>query len=197
MTDTAPTLSHHFVAFLDLLGFATMVEDAAERHGQGRSSLLRLREVHEQTRARFERMQGYTLFQFSDSIVVARRFERHLLQEFLSVVADYQRSLLERRLLCRGGIAYGKHFVDGTFLFSAGLIAAYRLEQAVARYPRVVVSSDLLSLVAASPADLAGLPLLKEDDGVAFVDFLRGADAEAIRPVIVSLLTLIRHSFLG
>src|SRR5262245_56824982 len=118
MNAEVPALAHHFVAFLDLLGFSAMVAGEAEHAGDDRSSFLKLRDAHQQTRSRFEKMPGYTLFQFSDSIVLARQFDKHALPEFLGVVADYQRSLLERELLCRGGIAYGKHFVDGSFLFS-------------------------------------------------------------------------------
>jgi len=90
---------------------------------------------------------------------------------FASRVADYQRLLLDEQLLCRGGIAVNKHFSNGSFTFSAGLIQAYKVESKAARYPRVVISPEVLDLVY---PDRTGIPniLVKEDDGLLFVDYI-------------------------
>ena len=111
------------------------------------------------------------LIQFSDSIVFSRPFELTALGQFLETVTTWQRSLLCDGLLCRGGVTFGKHFVRDRFLFSKGMIDAYHLEAAQARYPRVVVSDNLLQLAGPS-LDISELRLLKEEDGVVFVDYL-------------------------
>jgi hypothetical protein len=59
-------------------------------------------------------------------------------------------------------------------MMSAGLVSAYLLEKDRARYPRVVVSDDLLTLVGSK--NFRQAKLLSEDDGVVFVDYLRGGD---------------------
>jgi hypothetical protein len=87
------------------------------------------------------------------------------------MVAQYQRLLLEEEVVSRGGIAINKHFSNGSFTFSAGLIDAYHLESKSARYPRVVVSPEVIDLVF---PDKQSIPdtLIKEDDGLFFVDYL-------------------------
>ena len=62
-------------------------------------------------------------------------------------------------------------------MFSKGLIDAYHLESLLAKYPRIVVSENLLEL--ANPTiDIAALKVVREEDGVAFVDYLSENRAE-------------------
>lgn len=125
-----------------------------------------------------------SITQFSDSVVIARPYDQEQFHAFIGGVATYQRLLLDQGLLCRGGIAVDKHFSNGSFTFSAGLISAYMVESTAARYPRVVVSKDVLDLVFPS---LEGVPkgLVKEDDGLLFVDYL-GATSRTRPKALVS-----------
>lgn len=63
------------------------------------------------------------------------------------MISNYQYSLLSKGVLCRVGMSYRKHFSTEDFLFSNGMIEAYRLDSAVAITPRVIISSELLDLV--------------------------------------------------
>lgn len=163
-------LSSHFVAFIDLLGFSEMVRADCES-SQGPKFLRLLYDAHLRATSIFGRDLDAGLTQFSDSVVFSRPFDLSALPDFISSIAAWQRSLLMDGLLCRGGIAFGKHFAKERFLFSKALIDAYHLESNKAKYPRIIVSHDLMEL-AASKVNLSELRVVKEEDGAAFVDYL-------------------------
>lgn len=159
----------HYVAFLDVLGFSEMVE--ADLVDQVQGNLAKLFRCHQSAAVIFRDDVNCQIIQFSDSIVVATPYDANRFEWFAARVADYQRLLLDERLLCRGGIAVDQHFSNGSFTFSAGLIRAYRVESKSARYPRVVVSPEVLSLVYPNRESVPAF-LVKEDDGLFFVDYL-------------------------
>jgi|GEM_PF-1029398 len=162
-------LRQHFVAFLDVLGFTEMVEE--DLRGDRQENMSKLFRCHQSAANIFRDDATCSIIQFSDSIVVAMPYSEARFEWFASRVADYQRLLLDEQLLCRGGIAVNKHFSNGSFTFSAGLIQAYKVESKAARYPRVVISPEVLDLVY---PDRTGIPniLVKEDDGLLFVDYI-------------------------
>lgn len=130
-----------------------------------------LHNAHLRATAIFGRDLDAGLIQFSDSIVLSRPFQLDALPLFIESIATWQRSLLLDGLICRGGVTFGKHFVKDRFLFSKGLIDAYHLESTQAKYPRIVVSKNLLEL-AAPIVDVQNLLLIKEEDGITFIDYL-------------------------
>ena len=162
-------LKQHFVAFLDLLGFTQMVEE--DLRGAHQKNLSKLFRCHQSAAVVFRDNVNCSIIQFSDSIVISMPYSAEGFEWFVSRVANYQRLLLDEHLLCRGGIAVNKHFSNGSFTFSAGLIEAYKVESKVARYPRVVVSPDVLDLVFPNKSDMPK-QLTKEDDGLFFVDYI-------------------------
>ena len=162
-------LKQHYVAFLDILGFSDMVH--ADVMSQEQVHLAKLFGCHQRAGGIFQRDPECTITQFSDSIVIARPYDPEAFAPFVKGVAEYQRLLLDEELLCRGGIAVNKHFSNGSFTFSAGVIDAYRLESVHARNPRVVVSLDLLELLFPK-RPIPGSLLIREDDGLYFVDYL-------------------------
>ncbi|TWI67218.1 hypothetical protein LZ24_02750 [Desulfobotulus alkaliphilus] len=162
-------LKQHYVAFLDILGFTAMVRSDVTSENQ--PHLGKLFRCHQSAGNIFKDDPYCTVTQFSDSIVVAKPFEVNGFEWFATKVAEYQRLLLDEGLICRGGIAVNKHFSNGTFTFSAGLIDAYFVESTVARFPRVVVSRDLIDLIYPDQDEYPKF-LIKEDDGLVFVDYL-------------------------
>lgn len=182
------SLNLHFVAFIDLLGFAEMVRTDCEAPDGAQLFLTLLNEVHETTRTQFTEPEECELVQFSDSVVLSRPFEPKGFVPFLELVATFQKDLVVRGLLCRGGVAYGKHFSSGTFMFSQGLINAYHLEQN-ARYPRVVVSKDLLDLLVPKQISSENLPILIADDNMPFINFI---DQESL-PSAINVVQKLLH----
>lgn len=164
-------LGSHFVAFVDILGFSEMVKADCESSDPPRYLQL-LHDSHIRAIGLFGKDLDGGLIQFSDSIVFSKPFDLGQLAGFLDALAIWQKSLLLDGLLCRGGVTFGKHFVKDKFLFSKAMIDAYVLESSKARFPRIVVSDDLLQL-AATNVPVTSLGLHREDDGATFVDYLR------------------------
>ena len=71
------------------------------------------------------------------------------------------------------------------------MIDAYHLESAKARYPRIIISEDLLQLAKTS-VSLDELPLIHQDDGASFVDFLT-IDEVASADAVVAAVSVIKE----
>ncbi len=139
--------------------------------GDSQKFLTKLFRCHQCAAQIFSDDPNCSLTQFSDSIVISKPYDANSFAWFAIRVAEYQRLLLDEELLCRGGIAVNKHFSNGTFTFSAGLIAAYRIESKAARYPRVVISPEIMELIFPDKKTIPSF-LIKEDDGLLFIDYI-------------------------
>lgn len=181
----ALALDTHFVAFIDILGFSAMVQSDCESF-EAPKYLELLYSAHVRANSLFAKDLDATLIQFSDSIVLSRPFDMSELKGFLETIAKWQRMLLLDGLLCRGGITFGKHFSKEKFLFSKAMIDAYHLESTKARYPRIIISEDLLQLAKTS-VSLDELPLTHQDDGAAFIDFLTIDEAASADAIVVAV----------
>ncbi|SBT06400.1 conserved hypothetical protein [Candidatus Accumulibacter aalborgensis] len=162
-------IKQHYVAFLDVLGFSEMVQ--FDTINDSEEYLNRLFRCHQRAAAIFDGSPDCSILQFSDSIVISKPYDSTAFEWFVKRVGDYQRLLLDEELLCRGGIAINKHFSNASFTFSAGLIDAYMVESKMARYPRVVVSPEVLDLALPGRKSIPPF-LVQEDDGLFFVDYL-------------------------
>lgn len=159
----------HFVAFLDVLGFKEMV--GHDLSNDKTEYLRKLYKCHQSAARIFHDDPDCEITQFSDSIVISKPYDATEFAGFVAHVADYQRLLLDEELLCRGGIAVNKHYSAGSFIFSAGLIDAYGVESLMARYPRVVISPDVMELIYPEKTVKPAF-LVEEDDGLWFIDYL-------------------------
>lgn len=187
-------LKQYLVAFIDLLGFSSMVAHDCETPNGEQKYIESLYDCHMETRGLKVEHPDLQLIQFSDSVVFALPYSIDNYISIVSMISDYQYNLLKKGILCRGGVSYGKHFFTEDFLFSNGMIEAYRLESQVALSPRVVISNDLIELVKPKlNTQGANVPLLFEQDGLWFIHYLSGRDSSetwgAISNVIPSELS--------
>lgn len=165
-----------FVAFIDLLGFQTMVNYDASRPDHDSFYLEKLYEAHLRAKESLGKVENSTVTQFSDSIVLARPFNPSAFPDFLAQIAAYQKDLLLNGLLCRGGISFGRHFQREDFIFSKALVEAYLIESREAGNPRIVVAQDLVELLS-DRVDFMG-SLIRESDGYYFVNYLQYVDGD-------------------
>lgn len=56
-----------------------------------------------------------------------------------------QGQLLQHGVLVRGGVAMGGHYESHNVMFSQGLLRSYLLESKLARWPRVIVSEEVVT----------------------------------------------------
>lgn len=181
-------LKYYFVAFVDILGFTNMVKHDCEAPGESNSYIKRLFESYKHTQDMHKQSNEFDVIQFSDSIIFSMPFSQNKFPHFINIISNYQYELFKQGLLCRGGIAYGKHFSRDRFLFSDGLIEAYKLEKEFAKYPRIVVSKDLLYLIYKERILDENVHLLKENDDIIFIDFFGDNNLSDITEYLKSIL---------
>lgn len=180
------TSQHYFVSFIDLLGFSGMVKSDLEAPLGTEKFVSKLYRVHKNTLSLNKAELDIELVQFSDSVVLATKFDTGIFGKFLDIISRYQSALFFEGILARGGIAYGKHFYQDGFMYSLGLIEAYNIESKIARFPRIVISDDLFSLIYPERHPNEDIPVLKENDGQYFLDYLRYGKLEDIKSVMKS-----------
>lgn len=168
------------VAFIDVLGFSAMVKSDAASSGS--KYLDAFRDVLEEVKASFhDATNGLDAKMFSDSIVLAAPLTPGSVVQVLRACADLQRRFLEKGILLRGGISYGKHYADATVMFSEGLISAYYIESQLAKFPRIVVDKNVIDYFTNHGEVDAGLRedgcnlMIQDRDRVSFVHYLSAA----------------------
>ena len=165
-------LDYYIVAFVDILGFSNMVQSDCEN----RSGSIKYFEVLQEINRETQKIGDCNITQFSDSVIFSLPLSQDNYIKMIKILAEYQRKLLYHNIICRGAIAYGKHYKEDDFMFSQALIEAYQLESKDAIYPRIIISKNLLEYF--KPAIQTPPYLVQEKDGFYFVDYLFDADKE-------------------
>lgn len=171
-------LKTHIVAFIDLLGFSSMVSHDCEKPEGEQKYISKLFDIHKKTKEISTDLPGMSLTQFSDSVVLSVPYSVDNFNSICQIISEFQYDLLCSGILCRGGVSYGKHFSTEDFLFSHGLIDAYNIESKLAINPRVVISKALIELVFGNISQVDSELLIKESDGLFFLGYLNGHSAD-------------------
>lgn len=123
---------------------------------------------------------------FSDSIVFSDRLCESGAREVIIAAQRLAVSLLERGILCRGGISLGPTYHKDGILFGLGMNRAYQLESEVARYPRIVLADQVpihgLTL-------LFGLTVEADFDGCRIIDLFSSIRVPKPNPFDLTDLT--------
>jgi hypothetical protein len=112
------------------------------------------------------------------------------LLNIIETAARLQRLFLQRGILLRGGIAFGKHYATSNVMFSQALVSAYGIESRMARFPRIVIDSDALNFAwhhEFSNEELHGRIrnlVLIDRDGAPFVNYLSAEALNSLTPHI-------------
>lgn len=138
-----------FCAFLDILGFQSLVNSNA-----GKSKLEHYFWLVDSQRDYLKGIQDKTdikILGISDSIILSyelvddaeRDIERF--RHFLLAIALIQSSFATHNIWLRGGVSIGDVAFepDESFIVGRGYIQAYKLEQ-VARFPRVILDTNVV-----------------------------------------------------
>ena len=129
---------------------------------------------------------------FSDTIVVS--FLQSAPSEIFFTLIEIKwviMNLVNKGILCRGALAYGKLIHSDKMIFGPALVEAYISESKAALYPRVIVSHELIQLAGNYSANNHTpeeeieyvKDLLKKDtDGMYYIDYFLGAQSELEDP---------------
>ena len=181
----ADEFPEHIVAFVDMLGFANAVMS-----GEGATHIVQLlrslKEISGDFWIETKKMDDGSarslvrpaVTAFSDSIVISYPIQAGGI-EIVTAILFMQKLIgfvawnaLEVGLLIRGGIAIGPLYHHDGVVVGPAMIEAYRLESAVAVYPRVVLNPNVSER--AGVTSTAGLVTF-DQDGLAVLDYMRGA----------------------
>jgi hypothetical protein len=128
------------VAFIDVLGFSNLVyNDKTEPIEQYYDMILTdFKEAASKNELKF--------LMISDSIVVHAPLNKKEFLTVVKVVNDLQHRLILKGILIRGGISFGKLYVNETdnIIVGPGMINAYNLEL-VADYPRIIIDRNFIT----------------------------------------------------
>ncbi len=160
------------VAFIDVLGFSELVK-ASDANPAARGKIGKLIVANKL----FERIMDDARFAsatfFSDSFVLSMQSCRmfYMVRE----VGHLCRFLLLQGLPCRGAITVGSLYHHDRFVIGPAFLDAYRLEQSVACYPRIILDDVAMAFwreeFASPPAHAHLESLIKCDrDGQHFID---------------------------
>jgi hypothetical protein len=155
IVDTEPRI----VAFLDILGFSSIIE---EYDNDYTSNLLNdLHETLEQAvKVSIEAftdpkiksdLKDYLEYRmFSDCICISLPYidfgnDFHIQFHSLAhVVKSYQFAMMQKGFFIRGGISMGSYFADKNMIFSGGLVNAYKIETSV-KNPIIAIDDKILN----------------------------------------------------
>lgn len=171
-------LDYAIVAFVDILGFSEMVKSDCEN----KNGNLKFFEVLRKLNAKTKSIMGCSIKQFSDSIIFTLPLSRNNYEKMIRILSDYQYELICQSIVCRGAISYGKHYEENEFMFSQALIEAYQLECTEAKYPRIVISNNLMDLYNEKSYTIEAI--IRERDTLFFVDYFCGRDKEKLRIIL-------------
>lgn len=172
MDKSKKKLDYSIVAFVDILGFSEMVKSDCEQSVDAPQYFDILRLLNRETRD----ISACNVTQFSDSVIFSLPLSNENYIKMIELLAEYQLKLFLHSIICRGAVAYGKHYVENEFVFSQALIEAYQLESKSAIYPRIILSDNLIEYF--KPSMPVPQHTIKEKDGYYFVDYFANADIE-------------------
>ncbi|MEQ1811788.1 MAG: hypothetical protein ABL889_17805 [Terricaulis sp.] len=174
---TTDNYEERFVAFVDILGFGDWVVQAhksAEMRGAIAESLKRAQELYAAQSAE----TGLAFHFFSDSIIASSRLTVEGLWHLLLSLDSLTWNLLQQDVWVRGAVAVGGVFVDPAIVFGTGINRAYRLESTLAKFPRIILSRDVVGYVSSLSNEAewanvyAGSRVRRDSDGVYYLHFL-------------------------
>ncbi|WP_039396567.1 hypothetical protein [Novosphingobium sp. MBES04] len=132
------------VAFLDILGFSKLVENADDP--EWRRAILGLVDTMRNTVGANPIHGDLRATQFSDCIVISGQADGIGLHGVLQGAVFLANNLLQQSVLLRGGIACGNMIHTDEVLFGPGYLRAYEMDRSGAP-PRISIHSSLEPLI--------------------------------------------------
>lgn len=173
----------HFVAFLDILGFKSLLKDASCEEIYSIFEVLHKKSSGRRNQNGVE-IKAYNHIHhtiLSDSVIVYIRSDiDDAFAALIDICNQLQRSLANREkpILLRGGITVGNLYNKNDIIYGEGLSSAYLLENNLAKFPRIIFTGDTLKRGLYNTkymfSEMEGLkrPYIEDDDALYFADYL-------------------------
>lgn len=190
------SFGNYIIAYVDFLGMTSRMK---QKNSFDSLQILKFILVKAKKRAAFiasiNTINDFNIKVFSDNVVIAQRIKKETLSDQIIGVINLV-SLIQFEAFfqfdypLRGGITIGELFIDESIVWGTGLIEAYHIENNIANYPRVIVTSQIINQYEKCEEKSINLfALIKEDiDGLWFVDYLMAAPNILLIPEISASL---------
>jgi len=119
-------------------------------------------------------------------------------QEEIASLRDIQLNFVGKGILLRGAVTIGSYDIINGVAFGPAFLRALECESRLARFPRVMLEDRLAQIrphLVAPYADWATMNLQIDEDGVTFIDYLRGAAFESHFDLCVFADSLEKHKY--
>lgn len=155
MPTNANTITYHqsYVAFLDVLGFETLVRSKRSADKKKISTYFHSinTEIEDLRQIKIKQEIGFLVI--SDSVILSVRKsgdvarDREIIHQLCVAIQKIQLRLALKDIWLRGGISSGDAYFDESKsqIVGQAFINAYQLERRIAVYPRVVLDSKLIA----------------------------------------------------
>jgi hypothetical protein len=144
------TYEEHFVAFFDILGFKDIIQGAVteaqaiEKIQLFNDALLTGREIfHKQWSWEVDE---FAVKMFSDCICVSVPAKHENVDAFFKAITYVQTTFAYNRIMLRGGVTVGRHYINEELIFGEALVEAYKLEMTT-KHPHIAVSEKLREFI--------------------------------------------------
>jgi hypothetical protein len=166
------------VGFIDILGWRNLITGVSSDVSLFQNIVSAYQELVSQGTEDFLALKrGFVaprMMIASDSIFVTCPAHPDHVGKFVARCGWIAASLLLHGYLSRGAISVGKIFHEGVVIFGDGLTDAYLKEQSVAKYPRTIVSPEVVSLLKVAPPYGPTMEMITEDqDGEMRLDLFK------------------------
>lgn len=144
---TAAAYEERYVAFVDVLGFASLVGQSLgqpEIVTQLRDALASVNASASAIRSAELKLEASS---FSDTVVLSAPAGASELLRMIEVLDQFSFDLLQRNMLFRGALVRGLVIHTADFLFGPGLVAAYQLESTISFHPRIMLDGPVRDAV--------------------------------------------------
>jgi len=193
---TEVAYEQRYVAFVDILGFASIVEKSEIDGTLVRKLNEALGGINRRAAsARSEelRLEATT---FSDTVVLSVPVTPDGLLHMFQTIDDLSMDLLGMNMLFRGAVVRGKLWHTTEAIFGPALVGAYYLEAKVSFHPRIMVSKEVLgdaSSQSYAPLQLVSRYISTDAHDIPYLDlFARWHDVSTnwTREVLEKLISL-------
>jgi hypothetical protein len=139
MPSTAICYSERYCAFIDILGFGSLIAESSAGGVPVADIHRALSAVHAPPNTILPAEADLRHQNISDAIALSAAANGAGFDAICSAAEELSRRLLRSGYFARGGITKGLLYHDNHMVFGPALVEAYRLEKEIAKYPRIVV----------------------------------------------------------
>jgi hypothetical protein len=136
-----------YCAFVDILGFRNLISDLNQGKLQPNSLRQLLRRISEAqpSRALDVDETDFRATSISDAIAISTRVSIRGLYELFQALELLALDVLRAGYFVRGAVVKGRLCHEDRMVFGEALVSAYHLESQIARYPRIMIRSDVFT----------------------------------------------------